>query len=258
MSGISAVIITMNEEESIGRCLSSLEGIADEIIVVDSHSTDSTEEICKKFNVRFVQNKFEGFMNQKNYAVSLASNKYVLSLDADEALSEELRKSIREEKKEFRFQGYYVNRLNNYCGKWIRHSGWYPDRQLRLFEAEKGRWGLINVHETFQMNHNSRFSRLKGDLLHWPHNSDMDLTAKIEQYSEIAAREMFEAGEKVNPFTPYLHGSWRFLRTYIVNMGFLDGRTGYQICSSGALASYLKYSKLVKLHEKNGKPAVSQ
>ena len=132
MTKISAVIITMNEERSVERCINSISSLADEIIVVDSFSTDETETICRKLNVRFFSHRFTGFMDQKNYAVSLASNDYVLSLDADEALSDGLIKSISEIKPDLMYDGYIFNRLNNYCGKWIRHSAWYPDRQLRL------------------------------------------------------------------------------------------------------------------------------
>ena len=247
MPKISAVIITMNEEKLIEQCLQSLDDIADEVIVVDSFSTDSTEQICKKFNVKFVQREFKGFMDQKNYAVSLASHPYILSLDADEALSEELQKSLLEVKNNIRFEGYKVSRLSNYCGQWIRHSAWYPDPQLRLFRADRGNWGLINVHETFIMNHDSRISKLEGDLLHWPCTSKEDLTEKIEKYSDIAAREFHAAGKKVWLITPYFHAFWRFFQTYFIRLGFLDGKNGYVICKTGAYSSFLKYHKLRKL-----------
>jgi glycosyltransferase involved in cell wall biosynthesis len=244
MPKISAVIITMNEEKLIEQCLQSLDDIADEVIVVDSFSTDSTEQICKKYNVKFVQREFRGFMDQKNYAVSLASHPYILSLDADEALSSELQKSLLEVKNNIEFEGYKVNRLSNYCGKWIRHSAWYPDPQLRLFRADRGSWGLINVHETFIMNHDSRVSKLKGDLLHWPCTSEQDMTHKIEIYSDIAAREFFSKGLRAGFLKPHFHGVWRFIQTYFFRLGFLDGRNGYVICRQGAYSSYLKYKIL--------------
>ncbi len=249
MHKISAVIITMNEEKLIEQCLQSLDDVADEVIVVDSFSTDSTEEVCKKFNVKFVKHEFKGFMDQKNFAVSLASHPYILSLDADEALSEDLQKSLLEIKQNLKYDGYKFNRLSNYCGQWIRHSAWYPDKQLRLFKACKGEWGLINVHEKFIMNHDSRISKLKGDLLHWPCTSEEDLTNKIEKYSEIAAQEYFKEGRKVWYLTPAIHMIWRFFQTYFIRLGFLDGRNGYVICKTGAYSSYLKYAKLRKLHQ---------
>ncbi|MCU0472754.1 MAG: glycosyltransferase family 2 protein [Bacteroidales bacterium] len=247
MPKISAVIITLNEEKLIERCLTSLVGVADEIIVVDSFSTDSTEKICAGFNVKFHRHVFTGFMDQKNYALSLALNNYILSLDADEALNDELRKSILAEKDDLKLDGYYFNRLNNFCGQWIRHSAWYPDRQLRLFNRRKGTWGPINVHETFNMLPGSTTGRLKGDILHWAHESAEELAGKINSYSDIAAGDYFKAGKKVLLFSPVLHLIWRFIVTYFFHLGFLDGKNGLIVCYLGAWSSYLKYSKLRKL-----------
>ena len=248
MHSISAVIITYNEELYIGKCLESLKGVADEIIVVDSFSSDSTPEICKKNDVKFFQHEFTGFMDQKNYSLTLASNKYVLSLDADEALSEDLRRSILEIKSGIKADGYFFNRLNNFCGRWMRHSAWYPDRQLRLFNKEKGSWGPINVHETFQMNPGSRIERLRGDLLHWTFTSKEEFTEKIEHFSRIAANDYFKAGRRVSAITPVIHLVWRFFLNYFLHLGFLDGRYGYLVCWQGARSSYLKYSILRKLN----------
>ena len=253
MPKISAVIITMNEEKLIEQCLQSLDNVADEVIVVDSYSTDFTEQICKKYNVRFVQHEFTGFMDQKNFSLTLASYPYILSLDADEALSEELRESILSVKNNLKYDGYRFSRLSNYCGQWIRHSAWYPDRQLRLFKAEKGEWGIINVHETFNMNHDSKIGKLKGDILHWPFTSESDLVEKIKKYSDIAANEYFKSGKKVWFSTPAVHMIWRFFQTYFIRLGFLDGRNGYVICKTGAYSSFLKYHKLRKLSREGGK-----
>ncbi|MCX6302572.1 MAG: glycosyltransferase family 2 protein [Bacteroidia bacterium] len=253
MQKISAVIITMNEEQLIEQCLQSLDDVADEVIVVDSFSTDSTEQICKKYNVKFVQHEFKGFMDQKNYASSLASHPYIFSLDADEVLSEELQKSILEVKNNIKYEGYTVNRLSRYCGQWIRHSAWYPDPQLRLFKADRGNWGLINVHERFIMNHDSRISKLKGDLLHFPCKSEDDLAEKIEKYSNIAATEFYEAGKRAWFTTPAFHMIWRFFQTYFIRLGFLDGKNGFVICKTGAYSSFLKYSKLRKLAKEENK-----
>ena len=161
MPKISAVIITFNEEKYIEKCISSLEEIADEIIVVDSFSTDRTEDICGKFNVRFSKHKFDGYVEQKNYAMSLASYPYILSLDADEALSDELKKSILGIKDNLKYDGYIFNRLNNYCGKWIKHSRWYPDKHLRLFNSAKGKWTGPNPHDKFKLDPGSKVTRIK-------------------------------------------------------------------------------------------------
>ena len=135
---ISAVIITYNEERNIGSCLDSVKAVADEIVVVDSYSTDKTQEICSRMNVKFLQHHFEGHIEQKNYAVSCVQYGHVLSLDADEILSEKLKQSIIAAKQNWRFDGYSFNRSTNYCGNWIRHSGWYPDTKLRLWNRTKG------------------------------------------------------------------------------------------------------------------------
>jgi len=251
MPQISAVIITFNEELFIDKCLASLDGIADEIIVVDSFSTDATEEVCKKYNVKFVKHSFEGYRDQKNFAIKLASYKKVLSLDADEALSDELRESILTVKKNWTHDGYLFNRLSNYCGKWIRHSEWYPDRQLRLFNSGQGEWGDLNLHEKYIMSDGARVARLKGDLLHWPFASLQDHIDKMNNYSLLGAEEFYKDGRKANLFTPYIHMIWGFFRSYIINRGFLDGRNGFLICSQYAKSAFDKYRQLRRLI-KNG------
>ena len=255
MAKISAVIIAFNEEEHIGKCLASLTGITDEIIVVDSFSTDSTKEICNKFNVRFIEHEFEGYVEQKNYALSFALNAYVLSLDADEELSEELKASILKIKNNPEADGYKINRLTNYCGKWIKHSGWYPDPHVRLFDRSKGKWTGINPHDKFRLNPGRRVKRLKGDLYHWYCSSIEEHIDKINRFSTIMAREYFRKGKKTGLFTAVAHKWWRFIRTYIFSAGFLDGYIGHAACSISAYSSFLKYAKLRKMNEdvKNNK-----
>jgi len=250
MPQISAVIITYNEEDFIGKCLESLKGIVDEIVVVDSFSTDRTEEICKQYNARFFKHPFEGFRDQKNYALKFASYNHVLSIDADEALSEELRKSIQEVKENWKYAGYFVNRRNNYCGKWINHSGWYPDRQLRLFRVDAGAWGELNIHERFILKEGNVAGKLKGDLLHWPFVAVAEHVEKIKHYSEISAQEYHKSGKKSSFFLPFIHGFWSFFRTYILNAGFLDGKEGYFICSLYGKSTYNKYKRLHILNKR--------
>ncbi|MCX6253448.1 MAG: glycosyltransferase family 2 protein [Bacteroidia bacterium] len=251
MPKISAVIITFNEEQFIDKCLASIDGIADEIVVVDSFSTDATEEICKKYNVRFFKHEFEGYRDQKNYALQLATFKNILSLDADEALSDKLKESILAIKDKWDYDGYLFNRRNNYCGTWIRHSAWYPDRQLRLFYSDRGQFGELNLHEKFIMSNGGKVGKLKGDLLHWPVTSYQDYLDKMKKYSLIAAEEYHKAGKKASPFTPYVHFIWGVFRSYILRGGFLDGRNGFLICSLYAKSTFKKYSKLRQLN-KNG------
>jgi glycosyltransferase involved in cell wall biosynthesis len=247
MPSISAVIITYNEQDHIENCIVSLQDVADEIVVVDSFSTDSTEAICSKLNVRFVKHSFEGYFEQKNYALSLATFPLILSLDGDEALSDELKKSILEVKNDNKYDGYRFNRRHNYCGKWLKYSRWYPDRQLRLFYSDKGHWTGPNPHDKIIMNSSTKIKWLKGDLLHWNYSSYEDHIEKINRFSTIAAGEYFNAGKSAGPLTATFHASWSFLRSYFLHAGFLDGYPGYVCCSITAYASFLKYAKLRKL-----------
>ncbi len=249
MPKISAVIITYNEELFLDKCLASLDGVADEIVVVDSFSTDATEEICKKYNARFIKHEFEGYRDQKNFALQLATYKNILSLDADEALSDRLRESVLAIKDKWNYDGYLFNRRNYYCGKWIRHSQWYPDRQLRLFYSDHGKWGELNLHERFIMSNGATVGKLKGDLLHWPFSSIQDHIDKMNKFSLIGAEEFYKAGKKANIFTPYIHFIWGFFRSYIIKGGFLDGHNGFLICSLYAKSTFNKYKKLRLLNK---------
>lgn len=255
MPKISAVIITLNEELFIERCLASIVGIADEIVVVDSYSTDATEEVCRKFNVRFIKHEFEGYKDQKNYAVGLATYDHILSLDADEALSDELRKSILDIKDNWKYNGYNFNRRNYFSGRWMRHSEWYPNRQLRLFLRSKGQFGKLNIHERFIMTSREPVGHLKGDLLHWPCDTQEDLVERMNRYAIIGAHEYFRAGRKSGILNPYLHLIWGFIRSYILKGGFLDGPDGLFICRIYAKSSYTKYKTLYGLC-RTGAPAV--
>jgi glycosyltransferase involved in cell wall biosynthesis len=251
MPHISAVIITFNEEQYIENCLMSLNKVAEEIVVVDSFSTDGTEVICKKYNVKFIKHEFEGYVEQKNFAITQATYPHVLSLDADEALSDELVKSILALKNKFDFDGYIFNRLNNYCGHWMKHSRLYPDKQLRLFDSKKGRWIGPNPHDRFILDKGSKSCRIKGDILHWNFRTYEEHIEKMNKFSTIAALEAFKAGKKSGPFTAILHSSWCFFRSYFLNIGFLDGYEGYMSCSLSAYTSFLKYAKLRQLIKKS-------
>ncbi len=249
MSEISGIIISYNEEKHIGKCLASLQGIVDEIIVVDSHSDDSTRDICSKFNVRFIEHPFQGYVEQKNFALSFACNKYVLSLDADEELSEELRKSILEIKDNPESDAYKFNRFTNYCGRWMKYSGWYPDSHIRLFNTEKGKWAGTNPHDKLKMNPGSRIKRLKGDILHWYCETFEEHMDKANHFSSIMAEEYFRQGKNSGILAAAIHKHWRFFRTYFIGAGFLDGVRGHAACSISAQASYLKYIKLQQMNK---------
>ena len=249
---ISALVITYNEENNIERCLNSLDGIADEIVVIDSFSTDRTAQICKDREVDFVQHRFEGHIEQKNYALSRANNVHVLSLDADEALSEVLKQSILTTKRNWQDDGYAVNRLTDYCGKWIRHCGWYPDRKIRLWDRRKGRWGGVNPHDHVIMGKGSRVGRLRGDLLHYSYPSIKHHVAQIDKFSDIAARAAYQRGRRANILLDIcLNPMLTFFKKYFLKLGVLDGYEGFVISISTAYGKFLKYIKLREL-EKRG------
>jgi len=247
MQKISVVIITYNEEKNIERCLLSVKNIADEIVVVDSFSTDKTEEICRKFNVKFVQHKFDGHIEQKNRAITFASNQYVLSLDADEVLSGQLQKSILEVKQNLSFDGYKFNRLTNYCGKWIKHTGWYPDTKLRLWNSKKGEWKGKNPHDRYEMQKDAKIKFLKGDLLHYSYFSIHQHIAQVNKFTGIAAKAALDEGEKTSLFKIIIHPFWKFFRDYIFKLGFLDGYYGFVISVISAHATFIKHLKIKEL-----------
>jgi glycosyltransferase involved in cell wall biosynthesis len=249
---LSAVIITFNEELNIVRCLQSLDGIADEIVVVDSFSNDNTENLCKPFGVRFIKHAFEGHIQQKSYAAHQATYNYVLSLDADEALSDELKKSVLEVKNNWQADGYSFSRLNNYLGQWIRHCGWYPDIKLRLWDKRKGQWGGNNPHDKVIMQPGSKVYKINGDLLHYTYYSIRQHLDQINKFSEIAAIEAVAKGKSSSVFIAVVKGIMRFKRDYFLKLGFLDGAHGFEICALNAYSTFAKYIKIREL-KKAGK-----
>jgi glycosyltransferase involved in cell wall biosynthesis len=249
MIKLSSVIITLNEEKNIGRCLESLSGIADEIIVVDSGSTDKTEEICKKYRVRFVQHSFAGHIEQKNFAITQCSNDYILSLDADEALSAELKKSISIVKENWTKDGYSFNRLTNYCGRWIHHCGWYPDAKLRLFIKGKGKWSGVNPHDRFVLSDPKNHGRIEGDLLHYSYYTVEDHLKQVNKFSEIESQSAFKNGRRSNIILILVKPAFKFFRDYILRLGILDGYYGLVICRISMFAMFIKYVKLYELQK---------
>ncbi len=245
---ISAVIITYNEERNIQRCLESLEGVADEIVIVDSYSTDRTEELSRSFNVKFIRHRFTGHIEQKNWAILQASFPYILSLDADEALSAELRASILKVKENWTHDGYYFNRLTNYCGKWIRHTSWYPSRKLRLWDARKGNWGGFNPHDRFYLRRGATRMFLKGNIFHYSYYTISEHLVQINKFSTILARSYYERGRRVYFFSIVLHPLWRFIKDFFIKTGFLDGYYGFIVSVNSAHEVFLKYVKLNNIY----------
>lgn len=250
MPQISAVIITYNEEKNIARCIDSLEGIADEIVIVDSFSTDETERICKEKGVKFVQNKFDGHIEQKNFAITQAQYPHVLSLDADEALDDHLKKAILQVKNNWQADGYKMNRVTNYCGEWIWHGGWYPDTKLRLWNSKKGKWGGMNPHDEFIMNNDSKVVQLKGNLLHYSYYSVDGHVAQMNKFSSISAKSYYERGKRSNLFLIMMKPLVAFVKAYILKRGFLSGYYGFVIGIMDAQTTFLKYVKLREYQRK--------
>lgn len=254
MIQLSAVIITFNEEKNIERCLKSLLPVADEIVVLDSFSTDATEEICKRYGVKFFKQKFAGYVEQKNDVLKFASFHYRLSLDADEALSDELTQSILELKKNWKDDAYSFNRLTNYCGQWIRHCGWYPDRKVRLFTADAGSWKGEDIHEKFELNPGKTKSHVNGDLLHYSYYTVAEHEKQLIKYANIAASAMYRQRISSSPFKIFYKSKFKFFRDYIIKLGILDGKNGFIISKNQSHGVYLKYKILFDLIRENNQP----
>jgi hypothetical protein len=245
MNRISACLITFNEEHNLPRALASLAGVVDEIVVVDSGSTDRTEAIAREHGANFVFRAWSSYGEQKNFAAECASNQWVFSMDADEELSSALQTSLLAWKKAApKFPVYEVARKTWYLGAWVKHSGWYPDFQRRLYHREEARFSGI-IHESV------RFvgppGRLQGDLLHYTVRTFAEHQAKVEKYSQLAAQQMHWEGKRYWRTSLLLATPWRFFQTLVLRAGFLDGHRGLLIAKMAARSVRLKYSKLGKL-----------
>lgn len=244
---LSVVIITYNEEKNIKKCLDSVLSVADEIVIIDSHSVDDTEIICGAYDLKFITNAFEGHIQQKNFALTQASHDYVLSLDADEALSTELQTTIQNLKNNFSFDAYIFHRLTSYCGQWIRHCGWYPDKRIRLWNKNKGAWGGTNPHDIVVMQADASQQIIKEDILHYSYHSIDQHIGQINKFSSISAVEKSKKGKKTSVFIHLiLYPYWIFIKTYFFKLGFMDGYYGLVI---SILNSYYRFLKYVKLGE---------
>ncbi len=245
MIKISAVIITYNEERNIKTCISSVKDVVDEIILVDSYSTDNTVAIAKELGAKIFFKKFVGFGDQKAFAISQASHDWIFSIDADELLSPELQQSILAAKAHPEFDGYTFNILTNYCGKWIRHCGWYPQPKLRFLNKHKGSINQNKVHEGFEMHDpKSAIGFLKGDLLHHSYDTISEHSRKIQLYTELAAKHNAEKGQSVSLLKIIFGPRWTFFYHYIIRQGFLDGYWGYVLCKNISYESFIKYTKI--------------
>jgi len=247
MVKISAVVITFNEEKKIGRCIDSLAQVADEIVVVDSFSTDNTRAICESRNVKFIQHPFEGHIEQKNFALSQATHDLVLALDADEYLSPELSASIFEIKRNPKFRAWSMPRLSSIRGRWIRATDWYPDRKIRLWYRQAGRWGGYNPHDHVVLNKGERAEKLHGHLLHEAYDSYDQLFKKAYTYAVIYAQS--NAGRRSSNALIIIFKPWAaFINNYFIKLGIFYGFDGLAISRSIAMYTFTKYSILRELN----------
>ncbi|HEX9400509.1 MAG TPA: glycosyltransferase family 2 protein [Anaeromyxobacter sp.] len=245
---ISAAIITLDEEANLGTCLASLRGVADEVVVVDSGSTDGTEEVARDAGAVFVTQPWLGYGPQKNLAAERSSHEWVLSLDADEALSDRLRAAILRLKEAGpRADAYEVNRLNWYCGRFLRHSGWYPDRKVRLWRKGKARWADASIHELAEVSPGASVERLEGDLLHYTIRDQAQHLRTIEKFTTLSAEALLREGKGGQAWKRFVSPPASFLRGYVLKLGFLDGKAGWDVCRLSAYAAWLKYEKLRRL-----------
>ncbi len=243
---LSACVVARDEEDNIERCLRSV-AFCDDVLVVDSHSTDRTRELAAALGARVVERDWPGFGAQKNHAAQLAKHDWILSLDADEWLSPELEDQVRAlvagelERK----AGWTMPRLSEYFGTWMRRGGWYPDRQLRLYDRRRGRWGGRPPHEHVETD--GETGALSAPLLHRPYRSLEDHLAKIDAYTSVRARELFAAGRRARAHDLVLRPALRFLRFYVFKLGLVHGWTGLYLSYLDAHYVRLKYAKLMAL-----------
>ncbi len=240
---ISATIVTLNEERNIASAIGGL-GCADEVVVVDSGSTDRTREIAASLGARVIEEKWRGYAAQKNYAAECANFDWILSIDADELVGKELDAEIAALKQRgAAFDGYSFPRLAQYLGRWIRHSGWYPDRKLRLYDRNKAKWVGDYVHESVEVG--GTVGELHGDLLHFTCHSLSEHLRTLDRYTTLAARELVVRGKPIPLRRLAVDPAWTLFRTYILQRGFLDGPQGLAIAWMAALYTFLKYAKAV-------------
>ena len=243
---LSVIIIAKNEAGNMRDCIKSV-AWADEIIVVDAGSEDDTADIARSMGAKvYVHAEWPGFGPQKNRALGYATGEWVLSVDADERVTDELRREMERVLKNPDADGYYCPRLSQFCGRFIHHSGWYPDYVLRLFRRNAGRFSDSLVHEIVLIE--GKTARLQNPLLHYSYLTKDDVERKVEQYSSAAAKQMHEAGRHSGLFVAFLKGGWAFFRTYLLRLGMLDGLAGLNIAVMNARTTYLKYRKLEELN----------
>ncbi|WP_377712801.1 glycosyltransferase family 2 protein [Paraburkholderia denitrificans] len=247
---ISVIVIVKNEALDIRECLASVHGWVDEIVVLDSGSTDGTQAICREFGATVVETDWPGFGPQKQRALETARGPWILSLDADERVSPALRDEILASVKANAADLFQLPRRSNYCGQWIHHSGWSPDYVTRLFRRDAARFSNDLVHERVLYSPNSNIATLCEPLLHYSFRDFSDVLGKIDSYSSYGATQGAVRGKRGGLGKALMHGFWTFVRTWIIRRGFLDGKMGLVLAISNAEGTYYRYLKLMLLDTK--------
>lgn len=250
---ISTAIITLNEEKNIVRAIESVSW-TDEVVVLDQGSVDQTIDIARDMGARVVAGKFDGYVNAKNKAMRQTSGKWILSLDADEEVTPELRKEIEAIiDSDTPADGYKIPRRNHYLGRWIKHCGWYPDYQLRLWQRDKGEWSGGSVHESVRVD--GEVSKTKGALNHYTYQSLDDHILRMNKYATLYARDRYKEGKRANSFHLFFTPALQFIKLYFLRLGMLDGLHGLMVSGMGSYYAYLKKAKLIELamNEKAGR-----
>ncbi|MDD8027383.1 MAG: glycosyltransferase family 2 protein [Acidobacteriota bacterium] len=249
---VSAVLITFNEEANIVAALKSLTGIADEIVVVDSGSTDRTVKLARAFTDKVVTRKWTNYSDQKNFANGLASHPWILSLDADERISDNLRTEILSLRGEDpACAGFAIPRLVFYLGRWIRHCGWYPDRKVRLFRKDAARWEGEFVHETLAVS--GEIKRFKNPIHHFTYRNIADHLARIDRFADLGAQKLYARGRKCHWYLLFFLPLGRFLKSYFLKRGFLDGYAGIVVSVLNGYSIFVRYAKLGEIWKKGAR-----
>lgn len=253
---ISLAMITFNEGHRIHRALESVIGLVDQVVVIDSFSKDNTLEVVQGFqdrlNIKIIEREFEGYIEQKNFAIQQCEYDLILSLDGDEAVDEKMKNEILQLKSnENQYAGFYFKRMTNYNGFWVKHCGWYPDWKLRLFDRRFARWAGENPHDIIQIDNQKSTDKRNGNILHYSYASITDHVNQTNRFTTIAAKAAYQNGKRSSFLGPLIRGILKFFRDYFIKLGILDGRYGIIICTINSLYVFLKYSKIYELQ--NGK-----